>query len=110
VERGRIRVEMIRQVEDFRPEFEESSLASRNVLFTEKSALAIPGRRIASVRGDVPKRPKGASTKAAVLNHRCHVRWPRGRLPFCPETTSGRELIPVPVVSTLLVTGEGKPL
>src|SRR5438034_9349007 len=82
----------------------------RNVLFTEKSALPIPGRRMALVRGDVPKRPKGASTKAAVLNHRFHVRWSRGRSAFCPATESGRELIPVPVVSTLLVTGAGKPL
>src|SRR5262245_6261439 len=84
--------------------------ARRNVLFTEKSALAMPGSRMALVRGDVPKRPKGVSAKAAVLNQRFQVRWSPDKLGFCPATESGRELIPVPVVSTLLVTGAGKPL
>src|SRR6266545_7959797 len=67
---------------------------SANVLLTEKSPLAIPGSRIALVRGDVPKRPKGASVNAALLNHLDHVRSPPGRFPFCPGTRSGRELIP----------------
>ena len=67
-----------------------------------------PGSRNAAVRGDVPKRPNGASAKTAVLNHFNHVRWSPGRLPF--PFWSGRELMPVPVVSTLFVTGAGKPL
>src|SRR5258708_34741026 len=82
----------------------------RNFLLTEKSTTAIPGNRIASVRGAVPNRPKGVCWKAPVLNQRFHVRWSPGRFPFCPATRSGLEPIPVPVVSTPNVIGAGKPL
>src|SRR5262245_46880427 len=81
-----------------------------NRLLTEKSALLMPGNRIAPVRGEVPKRPNGACTNAEVLNHRFHVRSLAGRLPLCPATISGREDRPTPVVSTLLVIAAGKPL
>src|SRR5262249_18554058 len=40
VRRGRIRVEMIRQVEDFRPEFEESSLVEpKRLVYREVSVF-----------------------------------------------------------------------
>src|SRR4029434_373398 len=81
-----------------------------NRLLTEKSELITPGRRIAPVRGELPKRPNGACANAAVLNHRFHVRSPFGRFASCPATRSGREALPTPVVSTLLPIAAGNPL
>src|SRR4029077_16086207 len=52
---------------------------NRTDLLIEKSTFVMPGRRTASVRGEVPKRPNGACAKAAVLNHAFHVRWSPGR-------------------------------
>src|SRR5215813_15411061 len=81
-----------------------------NCLLTEKSELMTPGNRIAPVRGEFPKRPTGAVTNADVLNQRFQVRSSLGRLPFCPATRSGREFLPVAVVSTLLPIAAGNPL
>src|SRR5262249_16301467 len=79
-------------------------------LLTEKSELMAPGNRIAPVRGEVPKRPAGARTNADVLNQRFQVRSSLGRLPLCPAPRSGRELLPVAVVSTLFPIAAGNPL
>src|SRR5437764_5228506 len=79
-------------------------------LFAEKSKFTKPGRRKALVRGEVPNAPYGACVKAAVLNQCCQVRWSLERLPSCPGTWLGREIMPVPVVSRLDVTGVGNPL
>src|SRR5947199_178212 len=87
----------------------EEAAAERSDLLIEKSTFVMPGRRTASVRGEVPKRPNGTCAKPAVLNQAFQVRWSAGRSPRWPATRSGRELMPVPVVSMLDVTGAGKP-
>ncbi len=47
---------------------------------------------------------------AFVLNQCCHVRWSAGKLPSCPAIWSGREMMPVPVVSSVEVIGVGNPV
>src|SRR5262245_39705790 len=110
VNRLRIGIVMVEEIENLCAELERARLADPEALLTEKSALLMPGNLIAPVRGDVPKRPKGALAKADVVNHRFHVRSLFGRLALWPATRSGREDLPTPVESRLSVIAAGNPL
>src|SRR5690606_24977206 len=71
-----------------------------NALVSETSALMVPGKRMAPVRGELPKLPNCAGTKAEVSNQRWNVRSLRGKLTVSRIKRSGREGTPVAVVSS----------